>query len=460
MVKQKKLTRRDFLKLAGVTAGTSLLAACAPVATQQQPAAAVETKEEAPPAEAVTLRYRTWHTRESSPGDNEWYDWLSETYPQEEAPGTTLEFEFVGFGAEYIQKVLADSAAGTPPDLLHSSIIWARDFYDRGVLRELDDYIAPIAELAPDQFYGDATNEYRSKAGKYYGVPWEGPDSAIYAINMDLAEEAGLDPTGQDIKTWDDFTAAAKAMTKVENGEMVQAGTLIGSHRYIEQFNGLLTANGGSIANEDFTEPTFNNDRAVQLMEWQLQLLDEVSFPISPERQDTQLFLQGQVGIIQAGTWSTTNFTDTSPEGFRYEFFMFPQGPQGDGEHASTTWSNMFVLPKNTDNPDAAFNLMRYCTTPPVVIRRFEFSTRTTPHKSIFESAKWDEVLETYPQKWIVIPAAQAGSVYPFFPFFTEANDAIGVELEKIMIGEKGIEEGLTDAETAVMEVITRRTAG
>jgi ABC-type glycerol-3-phosphate transport system substrate-binding protein len=460
MVKQKKLTRRDFLKLAGVTAGTSVLAACAPVATQQQPAAAVETKEEAPPAEAVTLRYRTWHTRESSPGDNEWYDWLAETYPQEEAPGTTLEFEFVGFGAEYIQKVLADSAAGTPPDLLHSSIIWARDFYDRGVLRELDDYLAPVAELAPDQFYGDATNEYRSKAGKYYGVPWEGPDSAIYAINMDLAEEAGLDPTGQEIKTWDDFTAAAQAMTKVENGEMVQAGTLIGSHRSIEQFNGLLTANGGAIANEDFTEPAFNNDRAVQLMEWQLQLLDEVSFPISPERQDTQLFLQGQVGIIQAGTWSTTNFTDTSPEGFRYDFFMFPQGPQGDGEHASTTWSNMFVLPQKTDNPDAAFNLMRYCTTPPVVIKRFEFSTRTTPHKSIFESAKWDEVLEKYPQKWIVIPAAQAGSVYPFFPFFTEANDAIGVELEKIMIGEKGIEEGLTDAEAAVMEVITRRTAG
>ncbi len=456
MANRKRLTRRSFLKLAGVTTGATVLAACVPAGTQE-PSAAVESQEGAPPAEEITLRYRTWHTRESSPGDNAWYDWLSETYPQEEAPGTTLKFEFVGFGAEYIQKVLADSAAGTPPDLLHSSIIWARDFYDRGVLKELDDYLVSVPELASDQFYGDATNQYRSKDGKYYGVPWEGPDSAIYAINMDLAEEAGLDPTGQGIKTWDDFTAAAKAMTKVENGEIVQAGTLIGSHRYIEQFNGLLIANGGAMTNEDFTEPTFNNDRAAQIMEWQLGLLEEVSFPISPERQDTQLFLQGQVGIVQAGTWSTTNYTDTSPEGFRYEFFIFPQGPQGDGEHASTTWSNMFVLPQKTENPDAAFNLMKYCTTPPVVIKRFEFSTRTTPHKSIFESAKWDEVLETYPQKWIVIPAAQAGSVYPFFPFFTEANDALGVELENIMIGEKEIEAGLADAEAAVKEVIERR---
>ena len=31
--------------------------------------------------------------------------------------------------------------------------------------------LADVPELAPDQFYGDATNRYRSKDGKYYGVP-------------------------------------------------------------------------------------------------------------------------------------------------------------------------------------------------------------------------------------------------------------------------------------------------
>ena len=70
-----------------------------------------------------------------------------------------------------------------------------------------------------------------------------------------------------------------------------------------------------------------------------------------------------------------------------------------------------------------------------------------------------DKVLEEFPQKWIVIPAAQSGSTYPYFPFFTEANDAIGVELERIMLGEKGVEQGLADAEVAVKDVIERRTA-
>jgi len=471
MAEEQKFTRRNFLRLAGVATGMTVLAACAPKATQapapaatEAPAEATEAPAEAteapavateaPAAEPVTLRYRSWHAREQSPGDDAWYDWLSEEYAKV-VPGTTIEYEFVGFGADYIQKVLADMAAGTPADLLHSSIIWARDFYDRGVLLDLDEYIAVVPELAPDQFYGDATNRYRSKSGKYYGVPWEGPETSIYAINLDLADEAGINPT--EIKTWDDYTAAAEAMTKFDGDEMTQAGTLVQSHRYIEQFNGLLVSNGTDIANEDFTEPTFDNDRGVQVMEYQLDLLDKYSFPISPERQDEQFFFQGEVGMIQAGTWSTTNFTATSPEGFRYDFFIFPQGPQGDGVHGGTTWSNMFVLPKKTGHPDAAFALMAYCTTPPVVIKRFEFSTRTTPHKSIFESAKWEEVLKEYPQRWITIPASEAGSVYPFFPFFTEANDAIGVELEKIMTGDVTVQEGLDAADAAVKDVIARR---
>ena len=193
-------------------------------------------------------------------------------------------------------------------------------------------------------------------------------------------------------------------------------------------------------------------------MQHELALLNDlkVSFPISPERQDQQLFVQGKVGMFNAGTWSTTTLNDLAPEGFRYWFIVRPQGPQGNGR-TGTTWSNMFVLPKGTNTADAAFDLMKYCTTPPVVVTRFELSTRTTPHKAIFESAKWAEVLERAPQREVTISAAEKGGVYPFFPFFTEANDAIGIELEQVMTGSKGIDEGLAEADRKIADVIARR---
>lgn len=450
---RKALSRRQFLGWMGTAVAGVSLAACAapapPSAGGQAQTGAAEVAAEKP-----TLRYRTWHSQGNSIGDAAWYDWLSENYT-----AATIEYEFVPFGAEYIQKVLADSAAGTPPDLLHSSIIWAREFYDRGVLLDMNDYIATVPELAPDQFYGEATNRYRSKSGVYYGVPWEGPDSSIIAVNGQMLEEAGFDPQGADIETWEDFIAAAVAMTKFDGDEMVQAGYLVSSFRGIEGFNSWLVGNGGAMSNDEFTEATFNNDKGTEVLQHSLSLLNDhkVSFPISPERQDQQLFVQNKAGMINAGTWSTSTLDDISPEGFRYWYITFPKGPQNAG-HTGTTWSNMFVLPQGTGTTDAAFDLLKYCTTPPVVITRFELSTRTTPHKAIFESAKWGEVLERAPQRGVTIQAAELGGVYPFFPFFTEANDAIGIELEQVMTGAKGIEEGLAEADRKIAEVIARRT--
>jgi multiple sugar transport system substrate-binding protein len=473
MRSERHQTRRQFLKTAAIATGSITLAACAvPAAPPAAPAQEAPAAEEAPaeqpatvaPAEPaaapVTLRYRTWHSPEGSAGDKAWYDWLSENYPVDSG-GTQIEYEFLGWGTEYLQKALADSAAGSPVDLLHSSIIWARELWDRGVLLDLNPYLANVPELAPDMFFGESTTRYRSKDGTFYGVPWEGPDSGIIAINSKLAQEAGLDPKGADIKTWDDFVNAAQAMTKTEGDEVTQAGFLASDFSYIEMFASWLYANGGTLSNDDFTEPTFNTEagQAVLQKEYDLLNTQKVSFPVSADRLDSQLFMQGKAGMIYAGTWSTAEFMGSAPEGFEFWYILFPQGPSGSGPGA-TTWSNMFLLPKQGKNLDQAFDLMKYCTTPPVVITRFELSTRTTPIKALFESPEWQNVQETVPQRAITTQAAAVGNIYPYFPFFEEANNAIGPELQKAILGQQGIPESLELAETKVKEVIARRASG
>ena len=480
MKTQRSESRRKFLKSAGVAAGVLALGACAPAAPTQAPApaateapapAATEAPAPAateapaptaaaPAAEAVTLRYRTWHSPEGSTGDKAWFDWLAENYPKDSG-GTKVEFEFLGWGTEYLQKALADSAAGSPVDLLHSSIIWARELWDRGVLLDLNPYLANVPALAPDQFFGESTTRYRSKAGTFYGVPWEGPDSGIIAINGKLAKEAGVDPQGADIKTWDDFVKAAQAMTKMNGTEMTQAGFLASDFSYIETFASWMYSNGGTLSNDTFTEPTFNTPGGQEVLQKEYDLLNtqKVSFPVSADRLDSQLFMQGKAGMIYAGTWSTAEFLGTAPEGFEFWYILFPKGPSGTGPGA-TTWSNMFLLPKQGKHLDQAFDLMEYCTTPPVVIKRFELSTRTTPIKALFESPAWKQVLEKAPQRAITTEAALVGNIYPYFPFFEEANNAIGPELQKAILGQQGIPESLQMAETKVKEVIARRAPG
>nr|HMN29501.1 hypothetical protein [Caldilineaceae bacterium] len=59
----------------------------------------------------------------------------------------------------------------------------------------------------------------------------------------------------------------------------------------------------------------------------------------------------------------------------------------------------------------------------------------------------------------VTIQAAEAGGVYPFFPFFTEANDAVGIELQQVMTAGKDPQEALAAAEQKVNEIIARRTS-
>ena len=69
--------------------------------------------------------------------------------------------------------------------------------------------------------------------------------------------------------------------------------------------------NGGGVQRA-ITEPTFNTDGRRGTGG---DLSPETcSFPISPDRQDTQIFVETQAALAYAGIWSTT-FDDQAPEG-------------------------------------------------------------------------------------------------------------------------------------------------
>jgi hypothetical protein len=65
--------------------------------------------------------------------------------------------------------------------------------------------------------------------GLQYGVPGEGPDSSQIFYNLDLFKEAGVTTDPQAIAkwTWQDFTDAAKALTKMDGDQVKQSGFMV-----------------------------------------------------------------------------------------------------------------------------------------------------------------------------------------------------------------------------------------
>ena len=95
----------------------------------------------------VTLRVWDWW----SPSANEEYgDYFAEIERRFEAqnPDIDVVYQIVPFG-NYVQKLSTAMVGNAPPDVFQSSVYWAEGFYQRGMLRPLNDLLEKNSAAAP-----------------------------------------------------------------------------------------------------------------------------------------------------------------------------------------------------------------------------------------------------------------------------------------------------------------------
>ena len=236
MSKFASLSRRKFIR-AGIVAsggviGAAALAGCGEtqivevikevpvdrvvtqivekVVVQEKIVERVVTAEAMGPKEVTgTIEYWDWWNPTSGIETKNWFEWLKADF-EAQNPAAKIEFQFVPFGNEYVQKFQAAAAAGNPPDIMHSSIVWGRDFFDLGTLDTFNDFIKTDPEMAMNKFL-DGALFYNQKEGKIYGIPMEGPDSRVLfwdkAALLDRFSNTfdGNDPEGVAACVTDDF---------------------------------------------------------------------------------------------------------------------------------------------------------------------------------------------------------------------------------------------------------------
>jgi hypothetical protein len=121
----KYMSRRDFLKIAGLASGAGVLAACGPSETATEAPETVEEVVEAPPAdEVITITFTGWGGTEEDEGVK-----AAVKYYEEQNPNRKVTW--IQIPENYAEKIMAMTAAGTPPDtaFIYNTIIqqYAKD---------------------------------------------------------------------------------------------------------------------------------------------------------------------------------------------------------------------------------------------------------------------------------------------------------------------------------------------
>jgi multiple sugar transport system substrate-binding protein len=253
--------------------------------------------------------------------------------------------------SDYYTQVKTQLAGGTGADMFwmdQNNMALAAD----GVFLPLDECLAGSEpETAGDlnDYYPGilAVNQFD---GQTYGLPWIAQPVVLY-FNRGLFDAAGLEYPTNDW-TWDDFMAAAEALTvdTTGDGEADQWGFI--NNGWPPPFIFIWQA-GGEPISADFTTSPIDTPEFVNGFEFYLSTAYNPA--VSPSREVIaeqgfgEMFKAGRIAMFMGGAADDLDRV----EGLDVGVVRVPANPD-TGSHTTFAWNASTVISANTPNPEEA----------------------------------------------------------------------------------------------------------
>ncbi len=347
----KKINRREFMKLAGLTGATALLAGCQPSATPT-PAVVSTTAPEGKKFKKNKITVAIgWGPHELEVANRV----FAEKFTKQ--TGIEVVLEYVpsdSFDAKVYTNLLSDN----PYDVISVGSGWVPPALSKGVLLPLNDLIARdkydysnIVPAAIDAWVYD---------GKIYGLPAD-----LYGFhaffNVDLFEKAGLKPPAPtDEWTWDDLLEMSKKLTIKEGGQITQFGMGCQTDWMWDIWPNM---NGAFLFEEGMKSARLAEPAVVEAFTFYQDLLykEEVALKTASLQGSIEdLFIAGQLAIMINGTWATGYLRAKKDDmKYKWDVGLLPKGPSA-AKHYTPSDTGAWVLPKVAKDVDASWEAIKF----------------------------------------------------------------------------------------------------
>ena len=374
-------------------------------------------------ARPLQLRVWDWWSPSANEEYSEYFTAIEQLF-EARYPEVDVVYQIVPFG-NYVQKLSTALVGDTPPDVFQSSVYWAEGFYQRGMLRPLNDYLAashhlPSSEqITKTMFLPSAWRHNQTPDGIVFGIP-QIVDASCLLWNLDILERAAANdaeiralfaqrPDGQidykrlrfeAVKDWDHFRRLTQKLTQRSiDGTLQQAGFVI--HAYgggAGMFSPWLAANGGSYQNALGTRARFASNAGIETLGFLARLYweDQVCPPFRRQMSDVELFQEGKVACMVAGTWSGKDIIRNTLGWDHFAKTAFPPGPQGSTQK-TVTWGNMLVIPQRCPNAELAWRYIQFVCSLEGNLLRSKILGYNGPRVDFYETPQWQQAMAERP---------------------------------------------------------------
>lgn len=319
------------------TLSLTVLAGCGAAPQPSTPAPAPAPA----PAAPVTLRLSGWS---SSPAET---DIVNKNLAAFQAKFPNIKVTYEPVTGDFNQKIQADFAAGTMPDVFYLDVYQAPTYIKNNMVVPIDSYVQ-AADLA--DFQPSLVNGFKS-GGKLYGLP-KGYSTLGLFYNQDMFAKAGIKapPT-----TWDELRADAKLLT---SGNVVGLSLPSDHARFVP----FIYQAGGQLFNADKTQAAFNSPEAVAAASFYTGLITKDKVAKLPKDLGDgwpgDSLAAGHAAMVMEGHWMIPFLKDKAPN-LKYGVAELPAGPKAKSNFVFTV---AYAIAAQSKHPKEAFDLVNYLT--------------------------------------------------------------------------------------------------
>ena len=337
------ISRRAFLRLAGMTAAGVSLNACMP--SQPQP-----SRES---GEKVQLVYQDWRT--------DWFPAMAQDALKEfHATHPNIRVFYTPDPADLAESMLADMQAGTAPDVFAGCCTFFPIWAQKGHTLDLRPYVeADLDQATIDDWDPAQYKSFFTRDGQQYGLPKYHGALALY-YNKDTLDQYGVHYPDD---TWnhDDYLSAMKRLThdRDDDGVTDLWGSMIDVSSW-ERIQVYVNAWGGHLVDpDDLTRCRMAEPKAMEAMEWiRARMWDDKVMATFLDVQNLttrQAFITEQTPMVEDGSWALKDILDGA--NFRIGVAPLPAGPVRRVTLATTDGFGIYA---GTQHPEAAWELLKF----------------------------------------------------------------------------------------------------
>lgn len=334
---------------------------------------------------------------------------------------------------QHNQYVTSFSAGGSEYDVVDIDVIWPAEFAQAGYALALDKFVEKDKINMTDYMTGPVA------AATFKGKLWAMPkftDAGLLFYRKDIVDKAPA--------TWEELIEAAKA-------NKGKGDTKFGYLMQAKQYEGLvcnavefISAYGGSVVDGD-GNITINSPETIKGLKTMASIVKSDFAPNNittfTEQESHTAFINGQAPFIRNWPYQWALGNDEKQSKIVGKLAMAPL-PKGDKRSAACLGGWMAMINKNTKNPEAAWEFLK-------------FMTGAEGQKiSAIEGGLAPTYIPLYDDKDVVAKnphfgdkgfqeGLKAAVPRPVSPIYPKLSEIMQIEISKVLAGQQSVEDAV-----------------